>query len=45
MLFVQYPKCSTCRKAKKWLDEHDINYESSMISTIALYISGVIALA
>ena len=26
MLFLYYPKCSTCRKAKKWLDEHDINY-------------------
>lgn len=31
MLFVQYPKCSTCRKAKKWLDEHDIEYESRHI--------------
>ena len=27
MLFVEYPRCSTCRKAKKWLDEHDIEYE------------------
>lgn len=26
MLFLWYPKCSTCRKAKKWLDEHGINY-------------------
>lgn len=26
MLFVEYPKCSTCQKAKKWLDEHDIKY-------------------
>ena len=31
MLFVQYPKCSTCRKAKNWLDEHDIEYESRHI--------------
>ncbi len=31
MLFVQYPKCSTCRKAKNWLDEHDIKYESRHI--------------
>ena len=31
MLFVNYPKCSTCRKAKKWLDEHDIKYESRHI--------------
>lgn len=22
-----YPKCSTCRNAKKWFDEHDITYE------------------
>ena len=26
MLFLQYPKCSTCQKAKKWLDEHNISY-------------------
>lgn len=26
MLFIQYPKCSTCKKAKKWLDEHNILY-------------------
>ena len=31
MLFVNYPKCSTCRKAKKWLDEHNIEYESKHI--------------
>ena len=26
VLFVEYPKCSTCKKAKKWLDEHGIDY-------------------
>lgn len=26
MLFLYYPKCSTCQKAKKWLDAHDIEY-------------------
>ena len=26
MLFIQYPKCSTCQKAKKWLDGHQIKY-------------------
>ena len=26
MLFICYPKCSTCKKAKKWLDEHHLNY-------------------
>ncbi len=26
MLFIQYPKCSTCQKAKKWLDGHQIAY-------------------
>ena len=26
MLFLHYPKCSTCQKAKKWLDEHNISY-------------------
>ncbi|MGE4353445.1 MAG: arsenate reductase family protein [Oscillospiraceae bacterium] len=27
MLFVCYPKCSTCQKAQKWLDENNIKYE------------------
>lgn len=31
VLFVQYPKCSTCRKAKNWLDDHNIEYESKNI--------------
>lgn len=26
MLFLEYPKCSTCQKAKKWLDAHNITY-------------------
>ena len=26
MLFLQYPPCSTCKKAKKWLDAHGIAY-------------------
>jgi arsenate reductase len=26
MLFIQYPPCSTCQKAKKWLDAHGILY-------------------
>lgn len=26
MLFVEYPKCSTCQKAKKWLDAHNLEY-------------------
>ena len=26
MLFVQYPPCSTCQKAKKWLDAKGVSY-------------------
>ena len=26
MLFLEYPKCSTCQKAKKWLEKHNIEY-------------------
>ena len=26
MLFIQYPPCSTCQKAKKWLDAHGLEY-------------------
>ena len=27
MIFIYYPKCSTCIKAKKWLDAKGVNYE------------------
>lgn len=27
MLFVCYPKCSTCQKAQAWLDAHGLQYE------------------
>ena len=26
VLFIEYPKCTTCKKAKKWLDEHGVVY-------------------
>jgi arsenate reductase (glutaredoxin) len=28
LTFYWYPKCGTCRKAKKWLEEHQIAFES-----------------
>ena len=31
MLFVEYPKCSTCQKAKKWLETHEIAFEDRHI--------------
>ena len=31
MLFLYYPPCSTCKKAKKWLDEHTISYQERHI--------------
>lgn len=30
-LFLEYPKCSTCKKAKKWLEEHQISFEDRHI--------------
>ena len=27
VIFYSYPKCSTCRKASKWLDQNNINYQ------------------
>ena len=27
MKFICYPKCTTCQKAKKWLDDNNIPYE------------------
>ena len=26
MLLIEYPSCSTCQKAKKWLDDHGVAY-------------------
>lgn len=33
MTFVCYPKCTTCQKARKWLDENGISYELRDIKT------------
>ncbi len=27
LTFYSYPRCGTCRKAKKWLDEHHLDYD------------------
>ena len=31
MLFLEYPPCTTCKKAKAWLDTHSIAYEARHI--------------
>ena len=31
ILFLEYPPCSTCQKAKRWLDEHHVSYTSRHI--------------
>ncbi len=31
MLFIEYPPCSTCQKARKWLNDHNISYTSRHI--------------
>lgn len=44
MVFICYPKCSTCQKAKKWLEEHgvefllrDIKMEQPNVEELALW--------
>ena len=32
MLLIQYPKCSTCQKARKWLEAHHITYTDRHIA-------------
>ena len=27
MLYICYPKCTTCKKAQKWLDDNNVSYE------------------
>lgn len=31
VLFVEYPKCSTCQKAKKWLETNQVEFEDRHI--------------
>lgn len=31
MLFIEYPKCSTCKKAKKFLEDNHVSYEDRHI--------------
>ncbi len=31
MLFIEYPKCTTCQKARRWLEENGIPFESRNI--------------
>ena len=31
ILFIEYPRCTTCQKAKKWLDEKGIEYSDRRI--------------
>ena len=31
VLFIEYPKCTTCQKAKKWLIENEIDFEDRHI--------------
>ena len=33
MLFICYPKCTTCQKAQKWLDGKGLTYELRDIKT------------
>lgn len=32
-IFIEYPKCSTCKKAKKWLEENKIDFVERNIVT------------
>ena len=31
MLFIEYPKCTTCQKARKWLEENGVDFDSRHI--------------
>lgn len=32
ILLIEYPKCTTCQKAKKWLESHEIVFEDRHIT-------------
>ena len=31
MLFLEYPPCTTCKKAKKWLTDHELDFTARHI--------------
>ena len=31
MLFLEYPPCTTCKKARRWLEEHDVSFTARHI--------------
>ena len=31
IIFIEYPKCSTCQKAKKWLEQNNIEFKDRHI--------------
>lgn len=33
LLLIHYPKCSTCQKAKKWLNDHKVEFKERHIVT------------
>lgn len=32
-IYIEYPKCTTCKKAKKWLEENKIEFDERNIVT------------
>ena len=36
MLFIEYPKCTTCKKAKKWLEENEVKFEDRDIKEMCI---------
>ena len=32
-IFIEYPKCSTCKKAKQWLENNNISFQDRNIVT------------
>ena len=45
MLFVEYPKCSTCQKAKRYLEERGAAFEDRPIHTQPPHGGGIACLA
>ena len=40
VLFVEYPKCSTCKKAGKWLKDHDVDFVRSIARKVTVLHQG-----
>ena len=41
MTFICYPKCTTCQKAQKWLDENGVSQPAVLSALLVIQLFGI----